>query len=291
MSPIHWVDHYNKLAGIGLTLDSTSGVISGTLAKPEVYSSFPLRIDLVAGGHICGEKVFQFTIQNNGSTPTPAPTPTPDTPAPTPDETPTPPPADDAPEDSQYLPPSSSVADILEKRGMGRPNTLQPSNSNVGGSRDASSLLDDERKAVSDDESVVAAVLPEMSVNVSGTYLLGVDIDENVPTGAALALHLFPRTSGNGKVALSNGENDGTFFDDEGNEITTVPENHHVNVAVKLTAGITYAPVISAAATNSSRPDNGNTDNASSSGSGGCNAGLIGIAGLAGLLALAIKRK
>lgn len=301
VSPIHWVDHYNELAGIGLTLDSTSGVISGTLAKPEVYSSFPLRINLVAGGHICGEKVFQFTIQANGSTPTPDPvtpdpvmpdpTPTPDTPVPTPDETPADSPADDAPEDSQYLPPSSSVADILEKRGMGRPNTLQPSNSNVGGSRDASSLLDDERKAVSDDEAVVAAVLPEMSVNVSGTYLLGVDIDENVPTGAALALHLFPRTSGNGKVALSNGENDGTFFDDEGNEITTVPENHHVNVAVKLTAGITYAPVISAAATNSSRPDNGNTDNTSSSGSGGCNAGLIGIAGLAGLLALAIKRK
>ena len=135
-----------------------------------------------------------------------------------------------------------------------------------------------------------------MSVNSSGTYLLGVDIDANVPTGAKLAMHLFPRTEGDGKVALSGKGDNATFYSDDGAEITTVPENHHVNVAVELTAGITYAPVIEAVTSNST-PDNGNgnknADNASGSGGGGgggCDAGLAGIAAL-GLIPLFARKQ
>ena len=204
--------------------------------------------------------------------------------------------------DAQYLPPSSSLLDIWSRSGRSVPNTLQKSNSNVGAERNASSLLDEERKVVSDDNAVIAAVLPVMSVNTSGTYLLGVDIDANVPTDAVLSLYLFPRTtSGKTEVSLSGEKDNATFFNDEGTEITMVPSNYHVNVSVDLTVGMTYAPVITAA-TSSNTPENGNgnqnedvtpdsgngnkdaNNTSGSGGGGGCSAGF----GMLGLLAAAV---
>ena len=290
-TPITW-----SASGLpnGVTCNA-AGVISGT---PKSSGTFTVAVTATnEAGSI--SKSLTLTIAAAGTTPTPEPAPvTPDNPTPTPtdepDETPDTP-ASDTPENAQYLPPSSGVADRLESRGMVRPNTLQRSNSNVGAERNTSSLRDEEKKAVSDDNATVAAVLPEMSVNVSGTYLLGVDIDANVPTGATLSLHLFPRTAANGGVALS-GETAGTFYDDEGTEITTVPSNHHVNVAVELTAGVTYAPVVTAV-TSSNTPDSGNDTNENGTsgsggggGGGGCNAGM-GALVLALLGATLLKRR
>ncbi|MBQ9527367.1 MAG: hypothetical protein IJR68_07130, partial [Fretibacterium sp.] len=69
---------------------------------------------------------------------------------------------------------------------------------------------------------------------------------------------------------------------------------HHVNVAAELTAGITYAPVITAVT--SSTPDSGNDANengtSGSGGGGGCDTGL-GLAGIAalGLTVLATRKR
>ena len=237
---------------------SEAGVISGT---PKSSGAFPISVTAKnnAGSD---SKQLTLTIEAAGTTPSINPTPdnpTPDNPTPvTPDRE-----ADNIDTGLQekifkQLEPPSAAKKAMERRGLGTPNTLQKSNSNVGAERNVSSLQDEEKKIVSDNNATVAAVLPEMSVNVSGTYLLAVGIDANVPTGAALGLHLFQRTT-SGKVAVSlSGEKDkATFFNDEGTEITTVPENHHVNVAVDLTAGVTYAPVITAVEA-SSTPDNGN---------------------------------
>ena len=237
---------------------SEAGVISGT---PKSSGAFPISVTAKnnAGSD---SKQLTLTIEAAGTTPSINPTPdnpTPDNPTPvTPDRE-----ADNTDTGLQekifkQLEPPSAAKKAMERRGLGTPNTLQKSNSNVGAERNVSSLQDEEKKTVSDNNATVAAVLPEISVNVSGTYLLGVGIDANVPTGAALGLHLFPRTT-SGKVAVSLGaeKDKATFFNDEGTEITTVPENHHVNVAVDLTAGVTYAPVITAVEA-SSTPDNGN---------------------------------
>lgn len=161
----------------------------------------------------------------------------------------------------------------------------------MGEKRNTSSLKESEKVAVSDDNKVPVAVLPEMSFDVTGIYCFETSLDIAVPEGATLEWHPFPQTKANdGSVAsvaarlAADGAGDKTaVFMKNGKTITTVPADHEVEVAAYFEKGITYAPVI-AAVTNSGSPT-------SDKNGGGCDAGFAGGGALAlGALLIAFKR-
>ena len=114
---------------------------------------------------------------------------------------------------------------------------------------------------------MIAAILPEISVNISGMYTSSdaecfgnVVISRDVPTGSLLVWNAF--ASGE----TESDDDSAVFYDTEGREISVVPENHIVNVAAYLEAEKTYSPVISAVR-------NENVGTVGSSG-GGCDLGV-----------------
>lgn len=86
---------------------------------------------------------------------------------------------------------------------------------------------------------ITAAVIPAFMESADGTYDFLVSIDANVPAGSYMEWHPFP----NGVEA--DGETY-AFTDSEGKETTTVPENHRVTVKTYLEGGVIYEPVITA---------------------------------------------
>lgn len=156
-----------------------------------------------------------------------------------------------------------------------------------GEARDVSSLTVGELSQVTANGSMIGAILPEVSVNVSGLYTFesvdafaNVKISPDVPQGYALVWNAFTRDS---NVASMNDAADdfAVFYDADGREITTVPANHTVNVSAWLDEGKTYAPVISAV----------QSDDVGSVGrsSGGCNSGWVLLAVMV-MTILSIKR-
>ena len=142
-----------------------------------------------------------------------------------------------------------------------------------GEARDVSSLTVGELSQLTANGSMIGAILPEVSVNVSGLYTFesvdafaNVKISPDVPSGYALVWNAFTRDS---NVASVNDAADdfAVFYDADGREITTVPANHTVNVSAWLDEGKTYAPVISAVQSG----DNSGVGRSS----GGCNSGWI----------------
>ena len=83
----------------------------------------------------------------------------------------------------------------------------------------------------------IAAVLPEISVDVSGLYELEVDVDENIDEGRELIW-----------LACSDNHTDddeiAEFYNLDGEEIFVVPESHKLIVAAWFNNGTNYAPVI-----------------------------------------------
>ena len=142
-----------------------------------------------------------------------------------------------------------------------------------GEARDVSSLTVGELSKLTANGSMIGAILPEVSVNISGLYTFesvdafaNVKISPDVPSGYALVWNAFTRDS---NVASVNDAADdfAVFYDADGKEITTVPANHTVNVSAWLDEGKTYAPVISAV-------QSGDVRGVGTSG-GGCNSGWI----------------
>ena len=86
---------------------------------------------------------------------------------------------------------------------------------------------------------LVAAVLPEISVNVSGMYDIDVELFDDVPDGAELVWLAFPE-----KGKESDDDEIAEFYDEDGKEITRVPKNLKITVAPWLNAGVKYLPVI-----------------------------------------------
>ena len=85
----------------------------------------------------------------------------------------------------------------------------------------------------------IAAVLPELSADVSGMYDIDAELFENVPTGAKLYWFAYPE-SGKG----SDDDDIAEFYDMDGAEIEAVPEDRNIIVSVWLTEGVKYTPVI-----------------------------------------------
>ena len=85
----------------------------------------------------------------------------------------------------------------------------------------------------------IAAVLPQISVDVSGLYDLEVNINENVNINSELIYLAFPKTS-----EPSEDDEIAEFYDEDGEEISTVPDNHKIILSAWFNKGIIYEPVI-----------------------------------------------
>ncbi len=108
-----------------------------------------------------------------------------------------------------------------------------------GEARDSGSLTQSERDVLEREGYVVAAVLPEVSVTKSGIYDLETEIYEDIPEGAVMLWLAFPEDSEG-----SEDDEIAEFCDEDGQEITGVPESHKVKVSVWLREGVTYRPII-----------------------------------------------
>ena len=135
---------------------------------------------------------------------------------------------------------------------------------------DLASLPAEQLAEVSNDHSVILAVLPEITPKETAVFVLGASCDV-VP--GTLEWHGFPKPAEN-NVALAAGEEECLFLNDGGEPVTSVPENGHVNAAVKLTKGKTYAPVITAETANDA-PVGPTSDKGSGGGCDGLSGGLM----------------
>ncbi|MBR0034508.1 MAG: putative Ig domain-containing protein, partial [Synergistaceae bacterium] len=102
-------------------------------------------------------------------------------------------------------------------------------------SYNSGSYVDVER--YSGEKYIVVAELPEVSADISGMYDFSVELDENAQAGEKLYWLA-------NSEAPSADDDIAEFFDEDGLEIDSVPENRKVNISVWLNAGTTYKPVI-----------------------------------------------
>ena len=152
-----------------------------------------------------------------------------------------------------------------------------------GSARDISSLTIGELAAINNADGIIAAILPEMSVNYPGFYTFesidafsDVKISDDVPSGWFLVWNAFTRGGANRALMIENAEDDNVQFTDSDGKITiTVPENHILNVSAWLDADTVYAPVISAV------KEGSNEAEGVGAGSGGCAAMTWGISVIA----------
>ena len=84
---------------------------------------------------------------------------------------------------------------------------------------------------------MIAAVLPELTVNKSGMYDLSVSLNPEAETGAKLFWLAGARPP-------SDDDSIAEFYDSEGGETESVPESHEITVSVWLNAETVYRPVI-----------------------------------------------
>ncbi|MBR4197038.1 MAG: S8 family serine peptidase [Synergistaceae bacterium] len=248
-APITWsVSGGNFPAGLTL---AGNGYIFGTPTKSGTFA-FTLR---AANGVLYGEKSYTVNIASDGSD------------------------SGDIKPDSGDITPESK--DIKPDSGDITPESkdVKPATITTGSARGISSLTIGELEAIADGGGLVAAVLPEISVNISDFYtyksvdiFADVKLSDDVPAGYTLVWHPFTRSM-TGAFIEDSANDSAEFYDSDGNIITDVPANRVVNVSAWLDSGKTYAPVISAV-----RP--GQSGYGVGSSSGGCDSGVAGLAGL-----------
>ncbi|MBR0069028.1 MAG: hypothetical protein IJP97_00880, partial [Synergistaceae bacterium] len=144
-----------------------------------------------------------------------------------------------------------------------------------------------EMSVIANEKGMIAAVLPEISVNTSGIYsfisydvFANINLSSDVPAGYSLVWHPFTRTGD----AIEDEDSIAVFYDSDGEEIVSVNQNHIVNISAWLEAGKTYAPVISAVSSSESQKPG-------SSGGGGCNALSSGMALLIPLCMVIFRKR
>ena len=112
-----------------------------------------------------------------------------------------------------------------------------------------------------------------VKVGTAGTYPLGAVPETNLKEGMKLFLYMLVIDDGDVKLGnadffnmkIAEDSTSGAFFtDDEGNVITEVQADLHVNIWAPLSADVEYTPVVALA-----EDDNGGNLGSSS---GGCNA-------------------
>ena len=102
-----------------------------------------------------------------------------------------------------------------------------------------SRTADSHESELSGNGYIIAAILPELSVNVSGMYDIETVLSENAPEGAKLYWLAYSDEAGK-----SEDDKIAEFYDDTGAEILTVPSSRKITVSVWLNQGVKYNPVI-----------------------------------------------
>ena len=115
-----------------------------------------------------------------------------------------------------------------------------PAESETSQTQEAYPESESESVTAEGEEYEIVAVLPKVSVDVSGMYdFADVVLDENAEIGAVL---VWLANSGE----PTSDDNIAEFSDEDGLEIDSVPENRKVNVSVWLNVGRIYKPAIAA---------------------------------------------
>ena len=112
----------------------------------------------------------------------------------------------------------------------------------LGEERKIESLGADKLSKLENEGYKIAAILPEISVTKSDMYDLEIDLDQLESEDLSefeLFWFAFPKD-----VEHSEDDEICEFYDVEGNEIKTVPENHEISISAWFEEGIIYEPVI-----------------------------------------------
>ena len=86
---------------------------------------------------------------------------------------------------------------------------------------------------------IIAAVLPEIQVTESGLYEIEVELYESINIGEKLIWLAMPKNHEPSEDDLI-----AEFYDETGQEIFAVPENHLITISAWFNKGTIYAPII-----------------------------------------------
>ena len=165
----------------------------------------------------------------------------------------------------------------------------------ASGSRRTVDDLSEEDKADIPSTQATAAVLPIMKVTAPAVYVFGVDLkDSGITARSPIYMHMMAEPGAEAEMFTDaeDAQDASVFLDDEGNEITTVPDNLHVNVAAYMTPEYTYAPVITTDAPDTRGNEDGDTGTGPGDSSGGCNEGFsLYVLAMAALALTSLRRK
>lgn len=219
----------------------SDGHITGTPAETGTFT-FTIRAENSAGH---SEQEFTLKI-NNSSGGSPAPDP-----------------GHDEPSDPGQYPGDDITPDIVIMK-----------------KRTISNLSQSVINSLSNDKSIIAAVLPQIRINKSDAYDFdNIEILSAVPSESVLVWNAFASGDDNSYAQ---------FFDKDGTEIQKVPAEHVINITAYLEAGETYAPVITAIRQSQNKHEEP-SNNSGGSGGGGCNSCAGGI--IISMLCVAVLRK
>ncbi len=183
--------------------------------------------------------------------------------------------------------PTVSIEEVIDtiREALNLPNVsvVELPASSWGTARTVSDIPSSQLNAIEAQGREVALVLPEITVATAAINVFGVSLDKLEPeTVIFLDMTMRVKSVSGGGASVSAAEDyagDYVFLDDEGNEVYTVPQNRHVNVAAYLEPNYVYSPVI----TTSSESGVGSS-------SGGCSTSFSAVILLAGLALLRRKK-
>lgn len=138
---------------------------------------------------------------------------------------------------------------------------LSEENATVGTERSVDDVSEEELAQIPENEEP-AIILPIVRVQKPAVYIFGIDLS-SLSVGAQIFLHMMPQpdTAADAEFsAEADTENACMFLNDEGEEITTVPENKHTNVAAYMEPNYTYAPIVTVKASSSEGGDTPGSD-------------------------------
>lgn len=109
----------------------------------------------------------------------------------------------------------------------------------LGTARDTGNISANERAFLQEKGCSIAAVLPEISADISGQYDIEATLDDSAEVGAKLFWLAFP------KDGIDRPDDEiADFLSVDGEYIENVPEERNIIVSPWLTEGVIYAPVI-----------------------------------------------
>ena len=196
--------------GLSFSADKTTGIASITGTPTKAVKSLPITITATNGyGKKPAAKKVSLTITGTSA------------------------------KDIVFETPGTPEVDAVPE--TQEPSAVQESDRAIyfGAERLPDSVGTRERRVLDAEGWIIAAVLPEISADVSGMYDFSVTLSDDAETGAVLGWFAFPQDSeGSDDDAIAE------FYSMDGTETDRVPEDRRITVSVWLNEGITYAPVI-----------------------------------------------